>query len=90
MMGHKICFYGEIWLVIPKLSLLSLLIWSTVRRGNCASFTSTASPIGGHLLRGSISLKELTSLEHSDKNENSTITSHESTSMHISLQETVP
>ena len=28
-MGHKICFYGEIWLIIPKLSLLSLLIWST-------------------------------------------------------------
>ena len=28
MMGHKICFYGEIWLIIPKLSLL-LLIWST-------------------------------------------------------------
>ena len=30
MMGHKICFCGEIWLIIPKLSLLSLLIWSTV------------------------------------------------------------
>ena len=29
MMGHKICFYGEIWLIIPKLSLLSLPIWST-------------------------------------------------------------
>ena len=29
MMGHKICFYGEIWLIIPKLSLLLLLIWST-------------------------------------------------------------
>ena len=29
MMGHKICFYGEIWLIIPKLSLLPLLIWST-------------------------------------------------------------
>ena len=24
MMGHKICFHGEIWLVIPKLSLLPL------------------------------------------------------------------
>ena len=22
MMGRKICFYGEIWLIIPKLSLL--------------------------------------------------------------------
>ena len=29
MRGHKICFYGEIWLIIPKLSLLPLLIWST-------------------------------------------------------------
>ena len=29
MMGHKICFYGEIWLIISKLSLLPLLIWST-------------------------------------------------------------
>ena len=29
MMGHKICFYGKIWLIIPKLSLLPLLIWST-------------------------------------------------------------
>ena len=29
MMGHKICFYEEIWVIIPKLSLL-LLIWSTV------------------------------------------------------------
>ena len=29
MMGHKICFYGELWLLIPKLSLLPLLIWST-------------------------------------------------------------
>ena len=28
MMGHKICFYGEIWLIIPKLSPLPLLIWS--------------------------------------------------------------
>ena len=32
MMGHKICLYGEIWLIIPKLSLLSLLIWRT---GQC-------------------------------------------------------
>ena len=29
MMGHKICFYGEILLIIPKLSLLPLLMWST-------------------------------------------------------------
>ena len=32
MMGHKMCFYGEIRLIIPKLSLLSLLIWSTLQR----------------------------------------------------------
>ena len=29
MMGHKICFNGKIWKIIPKLSPLSLLIWST-------------------------------------------------------------
>ena len=29
MMGDKICFYGEIWLIISKLSLLPLLIWSS-------------------------------------------------------------
>ena len=29
MMGHKICFDGELWIIIPKLSLLLLLIWST-------------------------------------------------------------
>ena len=31
MMGLKICFYGKMGLIIPELSLLSLLIWSTVR-----------------------------------------------------------
>ena len=30
MMGHKICFSEEIWIIIPKLSLLLLLIWSPV------------------------------------------------------------
>ena len=29
MVGHIIIFYGEIWLIIPKISLLPLLIWST-------------------------------------------------------------
>ena len=29
MMGHKIRSDEEIWLIIPKLSLLPLLIWST-------------------------------------------------------------
>ena len=28
MMGHKIRFFEEIWIIIPKLSLLLLLIWS--------------------------------------------------------------
>ena len=28
MMGDKIGFYGEMWLIIPKLSLLPLRIWS--------------------------------------------------------------
>ena len=29
MMGHKIFFNGEIWIIILKLSLLPFLIWST-------------------------------------------------------------
>ena len=28
-MGHKIGFYGELRLIIPKLSLLPILDWST-------------------------------------------------------------
>ena len=30
MMGHNLCFFGEICPIIPELSLLPLLIWSTV------------------------------------------------------------
>ena len=31
MLGNNICFYGEIWITILKLSLfIPLLIWSTV------------------------------------------------------------
>ena len=30
MMGHKICFDGVILIIIPKLFLFPLLIWSTV------------------------------------------------------------
>ena len=33
MMGHKICFSGEIWLIIPKLSLLPLLIHYSTDKG---------------------------------------------------------
>ena len=29
MMCLKICFNGKIWIIIPKLSLLPLLIWNT-------------------------------------------------------------
>ena len=29
MMGHKICFKGVLGEIIPELSLLPLLIWST-------------------------------------------------------------
>ena len=32
MMGHNIHFKGVIWKIIPKLSLLPLLIWDT---GEC-------------------------------------------------------
>ena len=31
MRGHKVCFNGKIRKIIPKLSLLPLLIWSTVK-----------------------------------------------------------
>ena len=34
IMGHKICFHEEIWLIISKLSLLLLLIWSTATQWN--------------------------------------------------------
>ena len=29
MMGHKICFSGEIWIMIPKIFWLPLPIWNT-------------------------------------------------------------
>ena len=44
MIGHKISFYGEIWLIIPNLALLLLLIWSTMASfssQNRINFTST-------------------------------------------------
>ena len=43
--GHKICFNGEISLIIPKLSLLPLLIWST---GVDNIFILTLSRVLGH------------------------------------------
>ena len=53
MMGHKICLCGKIWLIIPKLSLLPLLIWSTdicycTVKQNCSSFVA---PALGSLMR---------------------------------------
>ena len=33
MMGHNICFEGVIWKIIPKLSVLPLLMWSTDKTG---------------------------------------------------------
>ena len=41
MMGHKICFYGEKWLITPKFSLLPLLNWNTDCKGNM--YTSRGS-----------------------------------------------
>ena len=32
MMGHKICFYGYMWIIILKLSQLPFLLWSTDKR----------------------------------------------------------
>ena len=40
MKGHNICFKGVMWKIIPKLSLVPLLIWSTGH-----SFESTCIPI---------------------------------------------
>ena len=34
MMGHNICFYGEIWLIIPQLSLLPFLSGALVITGS--------------------------------------------------------
>ena len=38
MIGHKICFYGEIRKIIFELSLLPLLIWSAEFAGNDRCF----------------------------------------------------
>ena len=40
MSGHKIYFYQEIWLIIPKLSLLLLLIKSTDDLGSFKFFST--------------------------------------------------
>ena len=46
MMGHKICFSEEIWPIIPKLSLLLLLIWSPVFYGRQQGLTDALASAG--------------------------------------------
>ena len=55
MMGHKECFYAEILLIIPKLSLLPLLIWSTVDSNQDPVVHSTVS-LAKLLVKDSLSL----------------------------------
>ena len=55
MMGHKVCFYGEIWQIIPKLSLLPLLIWSTVQDiGSCLYMYMTLCILKADLMMSEI------------------------------------
>ena len=63
MMGHKICFCVEKWLIIPILSLLLLLIWSTVlQRGRTFHDIHFASKKDKAHLEGVLLLKERTLL----------------------------
>ena len=41
MVGHKKCFYGEMWLIIPELSMLLFLIWSSALSSNTFQDTCT-------------------------------------------------
>ena len=45
MMGPNICFKGVIWKIIPKLSLLPLLIWTT----------GSTEPLAQHIKGGTYS-----------------------------------
>ena len=38
MMGHKICFNGEIWLIVPKLTLLPVFIVFVLGSGESLTF----------------------------------------------------
>ena len=62
MMGHNICFCRELWLIIPKLSLLPFLIWST--EGSVLHISpcclSTVSVIPGVLVSSGLAREELT------------------------------
>ena len=51
MMGHKICFHGEIWKIIPKLSLLPLLTWSTGQGFSKFSSTQSIKYLGNFWLK---------------------------------------
>ena len=70
MMGHKICFYGEKWLIIPKFSLLPLLNWNTDCKGNI--YTSRGSNFAififilclkGELIKANSVFEKLTCLQ---------------------------
>ena len=52
MMGHKIWFFGETWLIIPKLSLLPLLIWSTDTTLSSLTGTAVFAQTGSHPMLG--------------------------------------
>ena len=43
MMGLKICFNGKIWRIIPKLSQIPILIWSTGQKNKKRSVTVSTS-----------------------------------------------
>ena len=47
MMGHKICFCGEIRLIITKSSQLPLLIWSTVIADHKCCSCACKTPLTG-------------------------------------------
>ena len=51
MMAYKICFSGEIWIIIPKLSLLLLLIWSPDSGSVDQSVISLKSLLTGQLVK---------------------------------------
>ena len=49
MMGHKKCFYGEIWLIIPILSLLPLLTWKPGRVAQSVGHLTRKSGVLGSI-----------------------------------------
>ena len=55
-MGPKIRFNGERWIIIPKLSQLPLLIWSTEHEFLFATLDDVALPNGIHSSRKEFAL----------------------------------